>query len=120
MTRRIPGCCGCAALLLLLSLLPADTGAAPARAQPAPVKAPHLYVLLVADTDSNLGPYVVQDRDNMRRILKEGFATRPHRFSLEVLDGSKVTADNVVKHYQGLAGKVRRQEDTLLFYYSGH
>jgi hypothetical protein len=85
----------------------------------APNKAPRLFALLVIDTDSNLGNSVLEDRNNVRRVLQEGFATRPHRLVLDVLEGPKVTRERVLAYYRDLKGQVR-PDDTLLCYYSGH
>ncbi|MFO0819480.1 MAG: caspase family protein [Pirellulales bacterium] len=83
-------------------------------------KPPRLHVLTVVDNDSDLQQHVVRDGFNLRKILSEAFATRPHRLVLEEsLNGGNATAQNVLAHYRSLAGKIR-PNDTLFFYYTGH
>ncbi len=57
----------------------------------------------------------------LSKLLAEGFSTRPHRLSLEILEKRKANPDNVVYYYrQTLKKKAIANYDTLLFYYSGH
>lgn len=81
---------------------------------------PKLFALIVADTaDRGLRAFLEADRDNLKRVLEEGFATRPHRLQLAILDGDDVTPQQVLAHYRNLRGRVR-PEDSLLFFYTGH
>ncbi len=100
---------------LLLSLLGAVRNSS-AQERPEP---PVLHVLLVTDTDSNLGAHVALDSANLRRILSEGFATRPHRLKLTEFKGAEATREKVLAHYAALRGTIAAK-DSLLFYYSGH
>src|SRR5436305_38846 len=65
--------------------------------QPNP-RPPKLYALLLIDTNSNLRESLEVDRNNVRRVLEEGFSTRPHRLVLDVLEGDQATPDNVLRH----------------------
>jgi hypothetical protein len=110
-------------LLPLFGLIALLLAAAPAPAQPpGPGKRPPvLFALLVVDNDSNLTEYVDADGRALSKLLNEGFATRPHRLSLEVLDRKDANPDRVLTYYrQILAKKVIAGYDTLLFYYTGH
>ncbi len=107
-------------LLLFLSVLGTLTYSSQAAAQPdKPKTAPKLYALLVIDTNSNLKPHLEADRDNLKRVLVEGFETRPNRLILDVLEAEKATPKAILDYYAGLKEKVK-PDDTLFFYYTGH
>ena len=81
---------------------------------------PKLYALIVADTNDAAIPMSLRvDRNNMKRVLQEAFATRPHRLTLDVFDGDLVTLRQIEKYHDDLKGVIQPQ-DTLLFYYTGH
>jgi hypothetical protein len=106
-----------AALLVSAGLgLPASPAAGQGKA---PLRPPKLYAVLIIDSDSSLRDDVLQDRNQLRRVLRQTFATRPHRLELAVLEGRAVTPAGILGHLQKLRGKVR-DIDTVFCHYSGH
>jgi hypothetical protein len=96
----------------------------PAKLLPAAkaVKGPEavrLRVLLVLDTDDRQGFTWGRDGDNMKVLLEASLKRlgKESRFTLDMFTGAKVTPDNILTYYRGLAVG---PGETLLFYYSGH
>ncbi len=94
-------------IVLMLCLLPLPASAGPGT----------LYVILVADTDSNIGMGVKVDLNNMRDEVNAVIANTGLTKEIMVFAGSEATIDNVVAAVENLwVGS----NDVILFYYSGH
>jgi hypothetical protein len=80
-----------------------------------------VHALLCFDTDAGggIGRGVKSDRDNLLRVLWESFDTdeRRNRIEMTVLEGAKLIPSRILDWYADL---VSDDDDTLLFYYSGH
>jgi hypothetical protein len=92
--------------------------ARPARAADEPAGLPELRklrALLVIDSSSNLAVSVAHDRKTVETMLRSYVPA--DRLTVDVIDGTKVTRENILKHYRDL--KTGRDE-ALLFFYAGH
>lgn len=74
-----------------------------------------LRVLLLLDSDSNLGPGIDRDHQSLRIILTNGIPAG--RLEVKVLRGDQATPANVLRYYRDLD---TGPDEALLFYYSGH
>lgn len=109
----------CGPILFWLAIA---VSAAPAQGPVAPVKgeeASHLHVLLVLDTNDQMGATWGRDGENLEALLETAFRRQQldGRYTITRLTGSDVTPENILAHYRDL--RVGPQ-DALLFYYSGH
>jgi hypothetical protein len=90
----------------------------PAAAVHAQKKAPplkKLHVLLVIDSNSNLGKSVEKDEEMMVNLFRNGVPKS--RYDLKILKGADATPDKIIDHYQHLEVG---PDEGLVFYYSGH
>src|SRR6266568_8681952 len=107
MKRLLP-----AAAVLVLGLALALTGSARGQSQ---AELTRLRVLLVIDTNSSLKESVEFDRFRLTQMLEN--AIPPSRRTITVLDGDKVTKDNILGHYRDLKTS---PDEALFLYYCGH
>jgi hypothetical protein len=82
-------------------------------------EAARVRILIVADTDAREGAACALDANNLKAVLVAGLKKQKldGRFTIDMLTGRNVSAENVLKHYREL--KVGTNE-SLVFYYSGH
>jgi hypothetical protein len=101
---------------LILGLLPAGRALGQGRPEKETSK---LHVLMVIDTlDPAVGKSAGVDRDNLTRLLENGFADkRRDRLNITVLQGKDATEKAIVDYYRNLKPG---RDDALLFYFSGH
>lgn len=85
------------------------------RAGDSPTELQRLRVLLVIETNCDLGESVQSDRRNLEHMLERSIPAS--RLTITVLDGNKVTRANVLDHYRNLK---TGPTESLLFYYCGH
>lgn len=102
-SRNLSGGVGVLVLVLLGVTCPGD------------LFAQQLHAFLVADTDSNLGPSVLADLDNLEQTLRDGLP--PGSLRVYRRTGTQVTADNITRQLFALP---IQPSDAVLLYYSGH
>jgi hypothetical protein len=99
----------------LLLALAGFTGQSSASAQPPAPELKKLRVLLVIDTDSDIGKSVAIDQASMEGALAAGIPR--DRYVLETFSGAKANPNDVLDYYR----KVPKSADEgLLFFYAGH
>src|SRR5262245_18379842 len=74
-----------------------------------------LHILMVIDSDRNLGNSVRADQKHMRQLIESTIP--PARRSLTVLSGKQATRERIIAHYRSLSAG---PEDGLVIYFSGH
>jgi hypothetical protein len=86
-----------------------------ARAQKKAPELKKLHVLLVIDSNSNLGKSVEKDEEMMVALLSKGIPK--NRYDLKALKGADATPASIMDYYQHLEVG---PDEGLLFYYTGH
>jgi membrane-associated protease RseP (regulator of RpoE activity) len=101
-------------LVCLLALGVAEAHAAP------PAKARDelsvIHVLVVADTNANIGASVKIDEDNFSGAISKGVADA-NRVDLTRLDGDNATPQKIVDYFKNLTVG---QNEGVVFFYAGH
>jgi Caspase domain len=103
---------------IAVALLAGPAVAAPEKGSQ-PNEAARVRFLIVADTDAREGAACGLDAGNLKAVLEAGLKKQKldGRYTIDTLSGRDVTANRVLKYYEGL--KVGAN-DALVFYYSGH
>jgi hypothetical protein len=99
----------------LMALGAAEAHAAPP-AKPRDEPLSVIHVLVVADTNANIGASVKIDEDNFTGAISKGVA-KAERVDLTRLDGDNATPDKIKDYYKNL--KVGQNEG-VVFFYAGH
>jgi hypothetical protein len=99
---------------LLLALVGA-TGQPSAFAQPPALELKKLRVLLVIDSDSDIGKSVSIDQASIEGVLADGIPK--DRYEVAVLSGAKASPKEVLAYYRNIP---KSPEEGLLFFYAGH
>ena len=104
---------------LTLALIGCLTAPLAAHAQKQPAKKTEdlerIHILMVIDSDSNLGEGVVVDKKRMLMMWERTIPEK--RYTLKILEGGAATKKNILKYYTDL--KVGPNEG-VVFYYAGH
>jgi hypothetical protein len=82
-------------------------------------EAARVRVLIVVDTDDQMGATWGLDGDNLKVVLAAGAQKQGirARVTIDMFTGKEVTPENILAHYEQLEPA---PDETLVFYYSGH
>jgi hypothetical protein len=74
-----------------------------------------LHVLLVIDTNSNLGPAVAEDRKTIVSLITDTIPSDLR--TLKIMEGNEVSPQNILAYYKNLNVGA---DEGIFFYYTGH